>query len=101
MAEADKPKMTMKYAVCLLGNLRLETHTHSEYIILVACPRQQALRERARVALYVHCLVVYIVTIWLQRLMLSSRFFLTVSRFHWRLSTTFNVYDTTLMHRVL
>jgi hypothetical protein len=33
------------------------TDTHSEYVILIAFPRQQWLRERALVlCLYVHCL---------------------------------------------
>jgi hypothetical protein len=33
------------------------THTHSEYVILIAFPRQQRLRERASMLrLYVHCL---------------------------------------------
>jgi hypothetical protein len=56
MAEADRPKMTMKYALCFLGNLRLDTHTHTKYIILVACLRQQALRERAPMSRYI-CII--------------------------------------------
>jgi hypothetical protein len=35
------------------------TNTHSEYVILIALPREQWLRERAYVTLYVHCLSCY------------------------------------------
>ena len=37
------------------------TNTHSEYVIFIAFPRQQWLRERALVLrLYVHCHVVFV-----------------------------------------
>ena len=39
------------------------TDTHSEYVILIAFPRQQWLRERAlSITLYVHCLSCYACT---------------------------------------
>jgi hypothetical protein len=57
--QPDRPKMTILYGACALhvGYLRLQTH--SEYLILIAFPRQQRLRERASLLLYTYiaCLV--------------------------------------------
>ena len=38
----------MLHALCVLDNL-VYTHPHSEYVIHIALPRQQCLRERALV----------------------------------------------------
>ena len=56
MVEPDRPQMTirrMRFA-CWVTKA---TDTHSEYIILIAFPLQQWLRERASILhLYVYCL---------------------------------------------
>jgi hypothetical protein len=45
----------MRFACCITK----ATDTHSQYVILIAFPRQQWLRERAwMLRLYVHCLIV-------------------------------------------
>jgi hypothetical protein len=56
MVQPDRPQMEirrMRFA-CWVTKA---TDTHSEYVILIAFPRQQWLRERASfLRLYVHCL---------------------------------------------
>jgi hypothetical protein len=42
--------MTKQHGACAL----LTLHTHSEYVILIAVPRQQWLRERASTLRYTH-----------------------------------------------
>ena len=53
--------VTIRYVACALhaGYLRLQTHTHPEYVILTASPRQQWLHDYASVLLLMHiaCLV--------------------------------------------
>jgi hypothetical protein len=40
--------MTIYYGVCALHSGYITLQTHSEYVILIAFPRQQRLRERAQ-----------------------------------------------------
>jgi hypothetical protein len=55
------------------------TDTHSEYVILIAFPRQQWLRERASVLrLYVHCLSTFHLNIFYYKdpdIVVKSKFF--------------------------
>jgi hypothetical protein len=53
MVEPDKPQMTiwsMRYECCITK----ATDTHSEYVILIAFPRQQRLHERASMLRYTY-----------------------------------------------
>ena len=52
-ATDDNITRRMRFACCITK----ATDTHSEYVILIACPQQQWLRERSFVTLYVHCRV--------------------------------------------
>ena len=59
MAEPVRQQMTVQYGSCALiaGHFRQEhththTNTHLEYVILIAFPRQQPLRERASLLRY-------------------------------------------------
>ena len=59
VAQWDRPQMTvrrMRIACCIPK----ATNTHSQYVILIALPLQQWLRERASVLRYTHiaCLVI-------------------------------------------
>ena len=42
------------HLACWINSARIHTHTHSEYVILIAFPQQQWLRERASVFRYVY-----------------------------------------------
>ena len=50
-----------EYGACALhaGYLRLQTHTHTQYAILIACPLQKCLQERASLLYYTY--IVWIV----------------------------------------
>jgi hypothetical protein len=53
MAKPDRPQMTTQYGACALH----ATDTYPEYVILIAFPRQQWLRERvSMLRLHVYCL---------------------------------------------
>jgi hypothetical protein len=58
MVQADRPQTTIQYGACALhaGQTKLQTHTYSEYVTLIACLRQQCLFEHAShsVTLHVH-----------------------------------------------
>jgi len=54
--EPGRPHMTLRRTrfACWIPKA---TNTHSEYVIFIACQRQQRLRERASILrFYVHCL---------------------------------------------
>ena len=50
VVETDRPQMTMQYGACFLQEV-MNTHKHSEHLILTLFPRQQLLRERASMLL--------------------------------------------------
>jgi hypothetical protein len=51
------------YGACALHVGYLRTHTHTQYVILIALPLQQWLHERASILhLYVHCLACYFIS---------------------------------------
>jgi len=55
----DSDSIRRQYGACALhaGYLRLQTHTHSQYVILIDFPLQQWLRERtSMLRLHKHCL---------------------------------------------
>ena len=58
MAETDRPQATI-WRVSTACWITKATNTHSEYVILTACPQQQWLRERASMLRYTYtvCLV--------------------------------------------
>jgi hypothetical protein len=60
MVQPDSPQMTIIRSMRFACWVTKATDTHSEYIIIIAFPRQQCLRERASMlCLYVHCLSCY------------------------------------------
>ena len=52
MVEPDRPQITIQYGVCALhaGKSKARIQTHTQNVILIACPRQQWLRECAPVS---------------------------------------------------
>ena len=58
-AEADRPQMT-KWTTRFVCWIPKAQNTQSEYVILIAFPRQQWLHEHASILLYMHtvCLIV-------------------------------------------
>jgi hypothetical protein len=52
--EPDRPQMITRRMRCACRTTKAK-NTHSEYVIHIAFPRQQGLRERASVTLYVPC----------------------------------------------
>jgi hypothetical protein len=58
IVEPDRPQMTI-WRVCIAVWIQKVTHTHLEYVALLAFPLQQGLYERASVLHYpyVACLV--------------------------------------------
>ena len=50
MAEPDRPRVTIEHGVCNSVQERLQTQ--SEYVILIAFPREQWLPERASLLRY-------------------------------------------------
>ena len=52
--EPDRPQMAIQYGACALRAGWLQTHTHSEYVTLIAFPRQQWLCERASMLRYTY-----------------------------------------------
>jgi hypothetical protein len=65
LVQPDRPQMKIK-----------ATDTHSEYVILIAFPRQQWLPERdSMLSLYVHCLsCLYLYQLFFNLLKLSGNF---------------------------
>ena len=56
--QPDRPRMTI-WRMCIACWMpkTTNTHTHTKYVVLIAFPLQQWLRERASMLrLYVHCL---------------------------------------------
>jgi ribosomal protein S27E len=60
MVQSDRPQMTIQYGAGALhaGQTKLQPHTYSEYVTLIACLRQQCLFEHASHSdmLHVRCL---------------------------------------------
>ena len=55
--EPERPQMTMYHGACPLYNWSKNADTHSEYVILIAFPRQQwFLRTHLNVTFILHCL---------------------------------------------
>jgi hypothetical protein len=49
IVQPDRPQMTTQYGTCALHAGQLRLQTHSEYVILIAFPRQEWLHERASI----------------------------------------------------
>jgi hypothetical protein len=47
MADPDRPRITIMQCMLIACQITKATNTHSEYVKLIAFPRQQWLRERA------------------------------------------------------
>jgi hypothetical protein len=61
MVEPDRPQMTVILRMRIARWITKATDIHSKYVILIAFPRQQWLRERtSMLRLYVHCLVGFV-----------------------------------------
>jgi hypothetical protein len=59
MVEPDRPQMTIIWRMGVACWITKTTDTYSEYVILIAFPRQQLLRERSSVLRYTYiaCIV--------------------------------------------
>jgi hypothetical protein len=59
MAHPERPQMIIEYVTCALHTRYLRLHTHTKYVILIAVPWQQWLREWVSVlrCTYIACVV--------------------------------------------
>jgi hypothetical protein len=67
MVERGRPQMTIYYCAekMRIACYGKNTDTHSEYLLLIAFPRQQWLHERGSVlGLYAHCLYCFLCLEW-------------------------------------